>query len=318
VPEGDAIFRTARTLHRALAGRVVTRFESVFPALTRVHEDAPVTGRTVERVESAGKHVLMRLGPGATGGGLTLRTHMRMSGSWHIYRPGERWQRPRRDMRIVVATDAYEAVAFTVPVAEFLLSAGAPPQTPARSLAGTPALRSAPSRARSPRLPSANDQEDLRALGPDLLGETFDEDEALRRIRARGREAIADVLLNQRVVAGIGNVYKSEVLFLSGVDPFAAAADVPGERLREALNTARELMRANVTTLGGGITTYIGYRRRRGRDDSQTHYVYGRARKPCRRCGAPIRVRAQGPHARLTYWCPRCQAGATDGSASPT
>src|SRR5580765_8492826 len=102
VPEGDAIFRTARTLQRALAGRVVTRFESVLPALTRVHEDAPLTGRTVERVEASGKHVLMRFS-----GALTLRTHMRMNGSWHVYRPGERWQRPRRDMRIVLATDAF-------------------------------------------------------------------------------------------------------------------------------------------------------------------------------------------------------------------
>ncbi len=238
MPEGDAIFRTARTLHRALAGSVVTRFESVFPALTRVHEDTPITGRTVERVAAAGKHVLMRFT-----GGLTLRTHMRMNGSWHIYRPGERWQRPRRDMRIVVATSAYEAVAFTVPVAEFLDD-----RHEAR-------------------------QSDLRGMGPDLLGDTFDEDEALRRIGARGREAIADALLNQRVVAGIGNVYKSEVLFLSGISPFTAAADVPPERLRDALKTARRLMRANVTTLGGGITTYIGYRRRRGRDDSHTPNV---------------------------------------------
>jgi endonuclease-8 len=272
VPEGDAIFRTARTLHRALAGRVVTRFESVLPSLTRVHDDAPITGRTVERVEAVGKHVLMRLT-----GGLTLRTHMRMNGSWHVYRPGERWQRPRRDMRIVVATDAYEAVAFMVPIAEFIDEREA---------------------ARQP---------DLRAIGPDLLGDTFDASDALRRIHERGREAIADVLLNQRVVAGIGNVYKSEVLFLSRINPFAAAASVPDDRLREALAIARRVMRANVSTLGGGVTTYIGYRRNRGRDDAQHHYVYGRARKPCRRCGALVRVRAQGPHARLTYWCPNCQ-----------
>src|SRR3954468_12489673 len=153
VPEGDAIFRTARTLHRALAGRVVTRFESVLPAISRVHDDTPITGRRVERVEAAGKHVLMRFE-----GDLVLRTHMRMNGSWHIYRPGERWRRPRRDMRIVVGTDAYEAVAFSVPVAEFLDSR------------------------------QEGRQQDLRAIGPDLLGETFDEHEALRRIRERGAE----------------------------------------------------------------------------------------------------------------------------------
>jgi len=152
VPEGDAIFRTARTLHRALAGEIVTRFESVLPKLTRVDEDAPITGRRVESVEAAGKHVLMRFS-----GDLVLRTHMRMNGSWHVYRPGERWRRPRRDMRVVVATDRFEAVAFNVPVAELL---------------------------------GATDQErqpDLRAMGPDLLGETFDEAEALRRVRARPR-----------------------------------------------------------------------------------------------------------------------------------
>jgi endonuclease-8 len=288
MPEGDAIFRTARTLHRALAGGVVTRFESVLPALTRVHEDAPITGRTVERVEAAGKHVLIRFAPlrqaqGAPsapgGGGLVLRTHMRMNGSWHVYRPGERWQRPRRDMRIVVATDRFEAVAFTVPVAEFL-DAGAESR-----------------------------QTDLRAIGPDLLGETFDAAEALRRIRARGGEAIGDVLLNQRVVAGIGNVYKSEVLFICRIDPFTATRDVTDEQLRDALGMARKLLQVNVTSLGG-ITTYIGFRRGRGRDESERRYVYGRARKPCRRCGMAIRVRAQGPHARLTYWCPSCQGGA--------
>ena len=269
MPEGDAIFRTARTLHRALAGRPVTRFESVFPALTRID----VTGEAVERVEAAGKHVLMRFA-----NGLVLRTHMRMNGSWHIYRPGERWQRPRRDMRIVIATDAFEAVAFTVPVAEWL---------------------DARREARQP---------DLRAMGPDLLGETFDEDEAVRRVRERDRDAIADVLLNQRVVAGIGNVYKSEVLFLCRINPFTPASGVSHEQIVEILRTARRFLQANVTALGG-ITTYLGFSRGRGRDDSQRRYVYGRARKPCRKCATPIQVRAQGPHARLTYWCPQCQGG---------
>jgi len=267
MPEGDAIYRTARTLNRALASGTVVRFESVFPALTRVHEDTPITGRTVERVEAAGKHVLMRFS-----GGLTLRTHMRMNGSWHVYRPGERWQRPRRDMRIFVATASYEAVAFTVPVAEWL-----------------------------------EERDDVRReMGPDLLGDTFDEDEALRRVRAHDSEAIADVLLNQRVVAGIGNVYKSEVLFLCRVNPFAPGRRVTDDEVRRALQTARRLMQANVSSLGG-ITTYLGYRRASGRDAAERRYVYGRARKPCRTCGTPVRVRAQGPHARLTYWCPRCQ-----------
>ena len=275
MPEGDAIFRTARTLHRALAGAVVAGFESVLPALTRVHEDAPITGRTVERVEAAGKHVLMHFS-----GDLVLRTHMRMNGSWHVYRPGETWQRPRRDMRIVVATGRFDAVAFNVPVAEFLDARGA---------------------ARQP---------DLGAIGPDLLGATFDEDEALRRVRARGTDAIADVLLDQRVVAGIGNVYKSEVLFLCRINPRAKVRELGEERLRDILETARTHLKANVNDRTAAIVTYRGYRRTRASmNPAESLYVYGRSGKPCRRCGAAIHVAAQGPHARLTYWCPACQSG---------
>jgi endonuclease-8 len=274
VPEGDTIYRAARTLHRALAGAAVVRFESVFPALTRVDDDAPIAGRTVEGVRAAGKHVLMQFS-----GGLVLRTHMRMNGSWHIYRPGERWQRPRRDMRIVVATGRFEAVAFNVPVAEFLKEG---------ALAR---------------------QEDLRRMGPDLLADEFDGDEAIRRFRARPRISIADALINQRIVAGAGNVYKSEVLFLCRVDPFSPVSAVSDTTLRDVLATARKLLRWNVTDPRGGIVTYTGYRRTTRRaDPSERLYVYGRARQPCRRCGAPIRVRAQGPNARLTYWCPRCQS----------
>src|SRR5688572_32868083 len=113
MPEGDSIFRAARTLQRALAGRTVTRFESVFPRLTRIDHDTPIRGRSVERVEARGKHLLMWFS-----GGLVLRTHMRMHGSWHIYRRGEPWQRPRHDMRIVIRTDQFDAVAFNVPIAE--------------------------------------------------------------------------------------------------------------------------------------------------------------------------------------------------------
>src|SRR5438552_7178298 len=161
MPEGDTIFLAAATLRRALAGRVVTRFESAFPALTRIDEDHRVTGRTIDSVEARGKHLLIGFS-----GGLVLRTHMRMNGSWHIYRAGERWQRARRDMRIVVATDAYEAVAFSVPVAEFL------------------------------RERDLQRQEDLRKMGPDLLSDDFDRAEALRRLREQGNVTVGDALLN--------------------------------------------------------------------------------------------------------------------------
>ena len=280
MPEGDTIFRAARTLNRALAGRAVTRFESVYPALTRVHDDAPITGRTIESVTAAGKHVLMRFS-----GDLVLRTHMRMNGSWHIYRPGERWRKSRRDMRIVLVTDAFEAVGFNIPVAEFL--------------EGRDIER----------------QEDLRLMGPDLLGATFDEAEAMRRLRARGESSIADALLNQRVVAGIGNVYKSEVLFLCGVSPFVPVSQLADERLRCLLTTARAHLHANVINPTAAIVTYRGYRRTTRRaDPGERLYVYGRAGQACRKCGTRIEIQAQGRDARLTYWCPACQPAITSSS----
>lgn len=263
MPEGDTIHRAARTLHAALAGRTVTRFETVFPHLARVE----VAGRTVEAVDAAGKNLLMHFS-----GDLHLRTHMRMNGSWHIYKPGERWRKRRSDMRIVLETDAWVAVAFNVPVAELHDS---------RSL---------------------ERQDDLRNIGPDLLAEDFDLDEARRRIRARGDSEIADVLLNQRVVSGIGNEYKSEVLFMARVSPFARVDELSDEQLDRILKTARKVMLANVAKRSPArITTF--------RLDPRTkQYVYSRGRKPCLRCGTTIQYAKQGPDARGTYWCPKCQA----------
>ena len=276
MPEGDTIHRAARTLHRALAGRTVVRFESVLPALTRVHEDTPLTGQTIEGVTAQGKHLLMQFS-----GGETLRTHMRMNGSWHIYRVGERWQRARRDMRVVVATAQFEAVGFSIPVAEFI---------------------------RSRRLPK---HPELRHLGPDFIADDFDREEAIRRLTARASTPIADALLNQRVVAGIGNVYKSEVLFMCRINPFVQVGDLSRQQLECLVDTAVKLLRANVTSARAPMTTYIGYRRTTNRDNpSERLWVYGRARSACRRCGTPIRIRKQGADARLTYWCPRCQANA--------
>jgi endonuclease-8 len=273
MPEGDSIFRAARTLHRALAGKTVVRFESVFPALTRVHDDHPLTGRTVESVQSVGKHLLMRFS-----GALVLRTHMRMSGSWHIYRPGEPWLGRRQDMRVLVATDDFEAVGFNIPTAELI--------------AGRDVQR----------------HEELRRLGPDLLGETFDDAVALERARERPTLEIGDALLNQRIMAGVGNVYKSEVLFACGANPFARVAGIADEELRHLFDTARRMLQANVSEKLAPMTTYTGYRRTTRRNDpTERLYVYGRARLPCRRCGTAIRVKPQGPNARLTYWCPKCQ-----------
>lgn len=274
MPEGDSIFRAARTLDRALSGRVVSSFETMLPALDRVHQDRPITGRTVERAWSVGKHLLI-----AFSGELVLRTHMRMNGSWHVYRPGERWQRPRRDMRILIGTDAFVAVAFNVPVAVFLEGG-------------------AITRDRT-----------LRTLGPDLLAPDFPVEDAVERLRARHDTAIADALLDQRALAGIGNVFKSEVCFVCRVNPFTLVPALDDDALRELVLTAQKLLRANAgETSGGGITTYRGLRQATGRaDPGDRLWVYGRRGKPCRRCGAPIQARKQGPDARTTYWCATCQ-----------
>jgi endonuclease-8 len=273
MPEGDTIFRAARTLHLALAGRAVTRFETVLPQLSRIDADTPLAGRTVEQVWSVGKHLLMRFS-----GDLVLRTHMRMSGSWHIYRPGERWHRPRRDMRILVGNCEYEAVAFSVPVAEFISEL------------------------------ALGRHRGLRKLGPDLLAESFDAAEALRRFRERPECPIADALLDQRLLAGVGNVYKSEVLFACRIHPFAPVSMLSDARLSAVVETARRLLLTNVTTELAPMTTYAGYRRTTRRENPGDRlWVYGRGGKPCRRCDTPIAVRKDRGSARLTYWCPRCQ-----------
>ena len=266
MPEGDTIYRAARTLQTALAGHRVTRFETMLPQLARVDDEAPVAGRTIERVRSEGKNLIIDFS-----GDLHLHTHMRMHGTWHIYRPGERWRKGRSDMRVVIETEEWVAVAFNVPVAEF---------HDERSLAR---------------------QEDLRLIGPDLLAETFDAAEAMRRIRERDAAEIADVIVNQRVVSGIGNEYKSEVLFLARIDPFRIVRDVKDEEIEALLRIARKLMLANVKKRSQGRVTTFSL------DPRESKYVYGRARKPCRKCGTLIQVARQGRETRLTFWCPRCQ-----------
>jgi endonuclease-8 len=276
VPEGDTIFRAARTLNRALAGQVVTRFETVLPHLNRVHDDTPVTGRTIEEVSASGKWMTIRFS-----GDLILLTHMLMSGSWHIYRPGETWQRSRYDMRIVIGTATFEAVAFKVPVAEFHT---------AESLANRPGFA---------------------ALGPDVLSASFDEQQAITNLRAQAEVEVAEALLNQRVMAGIGNVYKSEVCFACRVNPFRKVATLTEEELQGLIATARRFLASNVSdTSGAGIVTYTGLRRTTRRaDPGERFWVYGRRGEPCRRCRTPIESRKQGPPARVTFWCPKCQRG---------
>jgi endonuclease-8 len=273
MPEGDAIFRAARTLHRALAGKEVTAFESVLPSLNRVNDDAPIVRRTIGRVHSRGKHLLMHFS-----GDLVLRTHMRMNGSWHIYRPGERWRRSRRDMRIVIATPDFEAVGFNIPETEFM-----PESAVARSAA-------------------------LRTLGPDVLTDDFDANKVIANLRERPDSSIAEALLNQHVVAGLGNIYKSEILFMCRINPFARVQELTAANVRSLVEESRRVLKLNVSEGRELMTTYGGLRRTTGRSDRTNRlWVYGRAGLPCRRCGTAIQLRRHGRDARSTYWCPQCQ-----------
>jgi endonuclease-8 len=274
MPEGDTIFRAARTLHRALAGEVVTGFESVLPKLERVEVDAGVTGRTIERVEANGKWTLMHFS-----GDLILLTHMLMSGSWHIYRPGERWRRRRLDMRVIIRTAKIEAVGFGLPIAEFHSS----DSLPRRRV--------------------------FNQIGPSVLAPEYDDAEIVRLLRSRPELTVGEALLSQSLIAGIGNVFKSEICFACAVHPFRMVSSLSILELAALVSTARKFLLANVAdTSGDKIVTYTGIRRTTGRSDSEENlWVYGRRGEQCRRCGSAIESRKQGPDARVTFWCSQCQ-----------
>lgn len=274
MPEGDTLHRTAAVLREVLLGREVlaARGRAGGPLLGRV------LGSRVERVESNGKHLLIGFSSG-----LTLHTHLRMNGSWHRYRTGERWRRsPSRAVAVLEVADGV-AVCFDAPTVELL---------DRRAVAIHPALRN---------------------LGPDLLADGLDLTEALRRLRdpSRAGRPVGEALLDQRALAGLGNVYRSEVCFIEGVDPFLPVGAIDDASLVRLLETARRLLAANVAG-GARVTTpdaLGGAPGARGpRASGRDLWVYGRTGRPCRRCGAGILSRVSGQLPRRTYWCPRCQA----------
>jgi endonuclease-8 len=275
MPEGDTLHRTADGLRPYLVGRPVTSARTAGPG--SLPQVGRVVGARVTDVEAVGKNLLIRFD-----NGLEVRTHLRMNGSWHRYRPGERWRRPAGRARLVLEVPGAVAVCFDAPVVE-LFETRAEAQHPT-----------------------------LARLGPDLLGPGFDPDgaaEALRRLRdpARASQAIAEALVDQRALAGIGNVYKSEVLFIERVDPWARVGELTDETLGRMIATARRLLVANADRRRGPerVTT-AGDRAAGGRP----LWVYGRAGRPCRRCGTLVERRRQGASLpRLTFWCPRCQGG---------
>lgn len=257
MPEGDTVWRSAARLATALVGRELTFFQA-----TRLVGTRPRVGDTLEEVRANGKHLLMSFS-----GGLTLDTHLRMTGSWHLYRVGERWRKPAHLLRVRVDVDGWQAVGFSVPMVRTF---------PTAQLVAN----------RSP----------VAHLGPDLCAVGVDIDECLERMRSLPLHdrLLKEVLLDQRVANGVGNVYASEVCWAERLNPALRFDMVDDADRRRLLVTAAKLLQANLgagprITVPGGLA------------------VYGRRNRGCRRCGTPIRERKLGEHARVTFWCPTCQ-----------
>ena len=268
MPEGDTVWLTAHRLNGALGGRELVRSDLRVPRLAT----ADLTGQTVLEVVPRGKHIMARFD-----GGLTLHSHLRMDGSWHLYGSGDRWRGgPEHQIRAVLATPERTAVGYRLPVLELL--------------------------------PTAEEGEVVGHLGPDLLGPDWDPQRALAALAADPARPLGEALLDQRNLAGIGNVYVSELCFLRGVTPWTPFDEVGAPDKLVAL--AKRLLEANKTR-PGQITTGDT---RRGR----THWVYGRERLPCLRCRTPVRraEHGRGETARVAYWCPRCQRGPAPPSSA--
>jgi endonuclease-8 len=254
--EGDSVLRIARRLDEALAGQAVTVRT---PGRRRPAGLAPteLDGRRLESVESRGKHLLIHFDDR-----LVLHSHLGMRGSWQICKPGERWRRPAREAWIAIAANGIEAVNFGGSTMR---------------IATETQLRADPRLAR---------------LGPDILAEDFEPAAAIARMRGTNPDIqLGEALLGQRLVAGIGNIFKSEGCFEAGVDPTRPLESLRDEKLADVLSATRRLMLEAVKS---------------GR---QPRRVYRRAGQPCPRCGSPLRSRAQGDSARTTYWCAQCQTG---------
>jgi endonuclease-8 len=259
MPEGDTLSRTAAGLRPYLVGRDVLTARAQGPGpVPQIHR---VVGKRVDAVEAQGKNLLIRFD-----GGLELRTHLRMHGSWHRYRPGERWRRPAGRARLVLEVDGAVAVCFDAPVVELF-------ETRAEAV-----------------------HPSLSRLGPDLMSPDFDSAEALRRLRAPERRAmtISAALLDQRAMAGLGNIWRNETLFAERVDPLARVGELDDATLDRLIATGRRLLIASAGLAPGRAPTS----------------VYRRTGRPCPRCGTAIRsAPLRGDVPRTTYWCPTCQGG---------
>jgi endonuclease-8 len=267
LPEGDTIHRWAERLDAALTGHALKRFEfRRDPRGARL----PESGTAITGVEARGKHLLVHFGDGAT-----LHTHMSLQGRWDVYKPGQRWRRPAHTARAVIEVDdGTRAVCFAAPLCE-LRRDGVNTRGPTRG-----------SRA-------------LDALGPDLCADYVDLDEVMRRVEnavaTAPSAAAVDLLLDQRVASGTGNVFASEICWACRVHPFAAIASIDATTRRALFDTAHEMLRANRGITGRRVTYKGGLA------------VYGKERRPCPRCGNAILQAYGGAGARTTFWCPTCQ-----------
>jgi endonuclease-8 len=282
MPEGDTLARIAIALRPYLAGRVVTAARARLPG----PQVSLIVGQKIDAVDAAGKNLLIKFD-----GGLELRTHLGLHGSWHRYRPGETWRRPPSRAALVIEVPGAVAVCFDAPVVE-LFERRAEVVHPTISM-----------------------------LGPDLVAPNYDQAEAVRRLRdpSRAQMPIGEAILDQRAVAGVGNVFKSEVLFIEKVDPFAPVGTLDESMLERVLTTARELLQANARSdAPAGRTTTIDTKTGKRLAPSR-QWVYDRAGRPCHRCGTLIEEQSQGSELpRTTYFCPSCQASAAAEPAGAT
>ena len=259
MPEGDTVFRTARALDRALSGHDLVRTDFRVPQLATTD----LTGATVTETRSRGKHLLTRIAADEVN--WTLHTHLKMEGSWRIYAIDEKWKRPAHQARVVLATSERQAVGFSLGIVELLATADEP------SVVGH--------------------------LGPDLLGADWDEAEALRRLQADPDRPVAQALLDQTNLAGIGNLYAAELCFVAGTHPLTPVGEVPD--LPRMVRRAKQMLELNKDRATQSTTGNL----------REPTWVYRRDRAPCRRCRTPVQVEMTGAagRERATYWCPTCQ-----------
>ena len=261
MPEGDSLFRFAARLRVPLEGKVLLNARSHGPGPTvRVEK---IVGQICTGVRAHGKNVLISFE-----NGLALRGHLRMYGTWHVYKPGQAWERPEREARLVLEVEDAVVVNFSAPVIELIEE---------RSLGYY--------------APISN-------LGPDLLDDAFDVEEAIRRLRhpTRALLTIGDAIMDQRAVAGAGNIWKHESLYHAGMNPWRRVSELTDDGLRLLLGKAQALLRASV-----GKENALEMTRR------PTMYTYMRGGQPCRRCYTTLRSAPQGVDIRHTAWCPKCQ-----------